>query len=146
MTTSNKSASQHLPTIAESVRNYVRQTDYVHRDWYVNVFRHKSIDELPPRYLRAMTETCVPMVDPETCRKLGCRSWNLKNPDWGVWDMRMVLHCIPERKTCDIYVCHVLHRPFSGEALKAYNTMGFYNVRRRLATPWDSRAFDGDGK
>lgn len=65
--------------------------------------------------------------------------WN-HNPDWGEWDAFTVEHKTKDR--LDIYVCAIVVRPFSEEALKAYENPHTYTPMNRLMLRFDSRVFD----
>lgn len=64
------------------------------------------------------------------------------NPDYGMWDARVVRYTDPRHKTLDIYFCALLIRPFSREAFEYYKELITFRQPEILGLCWDSRQFD----
>ena len=70
--------------------------------------------------------------------------WSYIDAEYGVWAAHIVLH--RHGRICDFYVCSLLMRPFSEEALKAYDKGMKLEETDRLQLMWDSRDFDKEHK
>lgn len=66
--------------------------------------------------------------------------WSYCDPDNIIYDAHVVLHRYG--MVCDFYVCALLIRPFSKEALDYYMSGNSLDVTPRLELMWDSRNYD----
>ena len=71
--------------------------------------------------------------------------WVTNNPDHGAWDLQTVIRMDYQKQQVDIYVCALLIRPFSREAMKHYEERMGFDVWDRMLLMWDSRQFDEEG-
>ena len=69
--------------------------------------------------------------------------WSYIDANYGVWAAHIVLH--RHGRICDFYVCALLIRPFSKEALEEYDKSAKLEETDRLQLMWDSRNFDVEG-
>lgn len=70
--------------------------------------------------------------------------WSYIDANYGVWAAHIVLH--RHGRICDFYVCALLIRPFSKEALEEYDKSAKLEETDRLQLMWDSRNFDKENK
>lgn len=71
--------------------------------------------------------------------------WVTNNPDHGAWDMQTIIRMDYKKQMVDIYVCALLVRPFSWEAMKYYEERMGLEVWDRALLMWDSRQYDEEG-
>ena len=72
-------------------------------------------------------------------------NWSYIDTDtYGPWAAHYVLH--RHGRICDLYVCALLIRPYSKEALEEYEKGTKLEETERLQLMWDSRAFDKENR
>lgn len=121
------------------------------KDITVRVWKPKSMGKLPAYRMRSLMECKAGdlgfYVNPdEYCGpKENGAVWTTGNSDVGVWDMQTACRMDYRKSLVDIYVCALLMRPFSREALQHYDERMGLPVWDRMLLMWDSRQFDEEG-
>jgi len=107
-----------------------------HGDKVLNVYKPKGMRDLPQS-----------LIDDYADPKILCPHfpvhglrYDAGNPDYGEWDAQTIKAV--HGKVVDLYVCAILARPFSVEAMEKYKSMMLQLPVRRAALMWDSRDFD----
>ena len=121
------------------------------KDVLVRVWKPKQMGQLPAYEMLLMMKDVAWHLyqyhEPKNIigPKDGGAVWVTGNPDHGAWDMQITKRMDYRRNQVDIYVCALLVRPFSSEAMKHYEERMGLDVWDRMTLMWDSRQFDQEG-
>ena len=107
----------------------------------VRVWKPFTMGRLPAFRLRSVLEGYVKDLVFKSLCDPGS-SWDVRNPDLGVWDAYLTLRLDSRRKVIDVYFCSLLVRPFSDEAREYYSRRHTLNPLDRMLVMFDSRSFD----
>ena len=122
------------------LEHYVMAAEEVMGEVTVRVWKPKTMGDLSAIDMRSEMQSHRHLVD----YAKGV-FWGTGNPDYGDWDAQLVYCADPHRKVVDIYICALLIRPYSEEALNHYGERMGLSVWKRLLLMWDSRQFDAEG-